>query len=75
MPYNEKWRRMRAAIHPEMTPTKVQQSYVPIEEAEARIALQKILKDPASLPRYLRQIVGNVTLRSKCLHSLVSLHE
>ncbi|GJJ15587.1 hypothetical protein Clacol_009865 [Clathrus columnatus] len=62
MPYNEKWRKMRVAIHPEMTPTKVQ-SYVSFEEAETRIALHKILNDPASLPRYMRQIVGNVTLR------------
>lgn len=67
MPYNEKWRKMRVAIHPEMTQTKVLQSYVPLEEAETRIALYKIAQDPASASRYMRQIVGNVTLRSQCL--------
>ncbi|GJJ15858.1 hypothetical protein Clacol_010136 [Clathrus columnatus] len=60
MPYGEKWRKMRAAIHPEVTPTKVS-SYVPLATAEVKIALIKILKNPEAFHPYGRQIIGNLS--------------
>ncbi|THU83604.1 cytochrome P450 [Dendrothele bispora CBS 962.96] len=71
MPYGEKHRRFRKAIHSGLG-TKALASYHPIEEHEARIYLKEVSKNPADFRNSVKRYTGAVIMATMYGHTVTT---